>query len=138
LNQAREHVSAVALASKIYALGGRWSGTGELTSVEIYDPATDTWTMGTPMQIARAGFGAAVVGGKIVVVGGEVLSGNNRALTSVEIYDPVSDSWSDGPVLPVGLHGVPAIGIEDTLYLIGGSDAAGGIDNRGRVLFISQ
>jgi N-acetylneuraminic acid mutarotase len=90
------------------------------------------------MRVARAGFGAAIMTGKIVVAGGEILSGNNRALTSVEIYDPATDSWADGPDLPIGLHGVPAVGLENTLYLLGGSDAAGGIDNRGRVLIGEQ
>jgi hypothetical protein len=95
------------------------------------------------MRVARAGFGAAMVADKIVVAGGEVLSGNNQALTSVEIYDPATDSWKDGPDLPVGVHGLPGVGVEEVLYLLGGSDAAGGIDNAGRVLtggidFLSQ
>jgi N-acetylneuraminic acid mutarotase len=86
------------------------------------------------MNVARGGFGAAVLDGRIVVIGGEVLSGPNTALTSVEVFDPQTESWTAGPDLPVGLHGVPAAAVNSELYILGGSDRAGSIDNKGRVL----
>ena len=138
LQESREHTAAVVLDGEIVALAGRWAGVGELNSIEIYDPASDTWRSGPPMAVARGGFGAAVApsgeDGRIVVAGGEVLTGERRALTSVEIYDPATEQWTAGPNLPVGLHGMPMIAYEDTLYVIGGSDWAGMIDNHGRVL----
>jgi N-acetylneuraminic acid mutarotase len=138
LQQSREHTAAVVLDGEIVALAGRWAGVGQLNSVEIYNPVTDTWRSGPPMAVARGGFGAAVapVGeyGRIVVTGGEVLTGARETLTSVEIYDPATEQWTAGPDLPVGLHGMPMIAYEDTLYVIGGSDWAGMIDNHGRVL----
>lgn len=134
LGQGREHVAAVVFDGMIYALGGRWNGTGELTSVEIFAPETNAWTPGPDMDVARAGFGAAVLMDEIVVVGGEVLSGRNQALVSVEIFDPATGVWSTGPDLPLGLHGVPAAAVNGELYVLGGSERAGGIDNNGRVL----
>jgi N-acetylneuraminic acid mutarotase len=115
LQQSREHTAAVVLDGEIVALAGRWAGVGELTSVEIYDPVTDTWRSGPPMAVARGGFGAAVApsgeGGRIVVAGGEVLTGERRALASVEIYDPALEQWTAGPDLPVGLHGMPMVAL---------------------------
>ena len=55
------------LDGKIYALGGRWSNTGELTSVEVYDPATNSWTSAPSLQTARGGFAAVTVDEKIYV-----------------------------------------------------------------------
>ena len=38
LSESREHTAATALDGKIYAMGGRWANSGELMSVEVYDP----------------------------------------------------------------------------------------------------
>ena len=104
---------------RIIALAGRWSGEGELSSIEIYDPQADEWTAGPPLA-ERAGFAAAVVEGRIVVLGGEVLSGSRRTLDSVEIFDPAQGRWQPGPALPVPLHGVPAVSVNARLYVLGG------------------
>src|SRR5262249_47099148 len=37
----REHLAAVALEGKLYVIGGRWSGRGNLAALEIYDPETN-------------------------------------------------------------------------------------------------
>ncbi|MEM7118693.1 MAG: kelch repeat-containing protein, partial [Chloroflexota bacterium] len=120
LQHSREHTAAVVYEGEIYALAGRWSGQGELTSVEIYNPEDDSWRAGVPMEVARGGFGTAVLHNQIIVVGGEVLSGDNHSLTSVESYNPATATWSSLPDLPVGIHGVPAAVVDDTLYVIGG------------------
>ena len=59
LEQPREHTAAVTLNGKIYALAGRWEGSGELTSVEVYDPETDEWTAAPALNVARGGHAAA-------------------------------------------------------------------------------
>ena len=104
---------------------------GELTSVEVYDPATDSWSTAPPLQTARAGFAAISVDGKIYALGGEVLTGENHALTSVEIFDPQRGVWEFGPDLPLPLHGVPAAVVDGTIYILGGADRAGAISNQG-------
>jgi N-acetylneuraminic acid mutarotase len=129
----REHTAAVAYQGKIYALGGRWSGQGELNSVEIYDPELDQWSAGPPLNEARGGFAATVISDRIVVAGGEVLTGNNHALDSVEVLSPDENEWVFGPALPVTLHGVPAVEVDNNLYVIGGADVAGTAINKGRL-----
>src|SRR6202008_186461 len=73
LSTRRDHVAAVVLGGKIYALGGRLGAGSAFNSVEIYDPEANTWSPGVPMQDTRAGFGAVVIDGEIYVCGGEVL-----------------------------------------------------------------
>jgi len=138
LSESREHTSAVALDGKIYAIGGRWSETGELTSVEVYDPAIDSWSSSAPsLQTARGGFSSVAVNGKIYAIGGEVLSGENHALTSVEFFNPELGEWTDGPDLPLPLHGVPAVNVDEKIYVLGGADRAGTISNQGLVFSLS-
>ncbi len=56
---------------KIYVLGGYSAIQGEvLADVELYDPATDSWVKKSDMPFRLTMFGAAVVNGKIYVIGG--------------------------------------------------------------------
>lgn len=131
--EVRDHSAAVFLDGKIYLLGGRNFEAGDLASIEIYDLESDTWSAGTPMNQARAGFRAAVIDEKIYVTGGELLTGTSEALDSMEIYDPETDTWTDGSSLPRGLHGHPMVVLDGVLYILGGSNIAGSIGNEGRV-----
>ncbi len=63
-------------------------------------------------------------------------NGRLYALASIEIFDFASQSWTEGEPLPVGLYGMPAVTVEERIFVWGGSDAAGSIDNVGRVLFL--
>lgn len=133
LQESRSHLAAVALDGKIYALAGPWDGKVSRT-IEVYDPATDKWIFGDPMQTARSGFGAAVIGEHIFVAGGEVLEGNAKTLSSVEVYHPTLHKWEFVPALPAGMQGMALVSYFNTLYVVGGSDRALGVDHRGRVL----
>jgi len=81
---------------RIYAIGGvisdGLSSTDYLNTVEVYDPSTNTWSMGAPMPTSRAGL-AAVRGsdGRIYAIGGfiRIPSGNVSVpsdLSTVEVY----------------------------------------------------
>jgi len=64
-------------------------------TTEIYDPATDQWTAGPPMNVARAGHTATrMATGQYLVVGGD------EAGSSAESYDPAANSWT--VVAPMG------------------------------------
>jgi hypothetical protein len=104
-----------------------------LKSVEVFDPAKNEWTPGLSMNQVRSGFGAAIIDGKIVVAGGELLD-RREALTSVEIFDPATPTWVFAPSMPYELHGNPVATVQSVVYVLGGSDRAGAIDNKGRVL----
>ncbi len=102
--------------------------------MEIYDPETDSWELGPPLMEARAGFGAAVFGGQIFVLGGEIIISNLDTLDTVEVYDPVTQTWLSAPAMPFTLHGVPAAAYNNALYVIGGADEAATANNFGRTL----
>ncbi|KAH6940664.1 hypothetical protein HPB50_004083 [Hyalomma asiaticum] len=54
LNTRRSALSAAVLDGKIYALGG-YDGQEYLSTVEVYDPATNVWTTGPPMPSCKSG-----------------------------------------------------------------------------------
>ena len=80
---------------KIYVIGGTFQ-TGELayagiSTVEEYDPATNTWTTKQNKPTPGWGLRACVLEGKIYVTGGNVQYPNISA--ALEVYDPVKDEW---------------------------------------------
>jgi N-acetylneuraminic acid mutarotase len=128
----RDHVAVVAYEGKIYALGGRL--IEDYRSMEIYDPATNSWIAGPNMRTARAGHGATVIGEYIVVAGGEQIGVIPELLVNtVEVYHPRSNSWLREIEMPVALHGVPIASVDGVLFVLGGSSKAGGVVNNGVV-----
>jgi N-acetylneuraminic acid mutarotase len=72
-------------------------------SVEIYDPAADTWSTGTPMPAARSKHTSTLVNGKFYVIGGLGASGSK--VNTVWEYDPVADTWASKGNMPKTLSG---------------------------------
>jgi N-acetylneuraminic acid mutarotase len=107
----------------VYAIGGSASGFGfdSLSTVEAYDPQTDTWETRAPMQATRTSF-AAVTGtdGMIYAIGGWD-SQTSEVQATVEVYDPIADSWSSRLSLPVATSGLgAAVGPNGLVIAMGG------------------
>ena len=83
----RDRIAAAVVNNKIYVFGGR-NSNGFLSTVEVYDPLTDTWSIKTSMPTQREGLVSAVVINKIYVIGG---CNNSGAISVVEMYDPTLD-----------------------------------------------
>lgn len=93
-----------------------------LASVEMYDPATNTWTERAPLPTPRQAMGADVgADGRIYVVGGAPSYMHPKPMDVVEIYDPDTNTWETGPplVYPRRSHAVVATP-DGKLYAIGG------------------
>jgi len=95
LSTARYSSSATLLANgKVLVAGGATddSGGGEISSAELYDPATGAWTFTGSMSVARSLHTATLLrNGQVLVAGG--LS-NHVALASAELYDPATGTWT--------------------------------------------
>lgn len=88
-------------------------------------PVPGTWTTLAPAPTKRTEVTAAVLGGKIYVLGGfaEPSLGNLSSLTitdRVEVYDPAANVWATSAPLPAGLHHAAAVTVANRLYVIGG------------------
>ncbi len=88
----RHGVAAGVIDGKIYVVGGQ-TGSNSTTTFDIYDPGTDTWSMGAAMPTSRTDVAVAVVGGNLYAIGGNDPSGGGN-LSTVEMYDPIADQWT--------------------------------------------
>jgi hypothetical protein len=77
-----------------YALSGADAGTQ--ASVEIYDPATNVWTVAAPMQEARIEPALALLpDGRVLAAGGHRFTdAHPDDLREAEVYDPAADTWA--------------------------------------------
>jgi N-acetylneuraminic acid mutarotase len=65
----RQETAVAALDGKIYVIGGFDRQQTVVTTVEIYDPANDTWTTGPALPKAVHHANAAVANGKLYMLG---------------------------------------------------------------------
>ncbi len=96
-----------------------------IPSVHADTSKTGTWVTGAPAPSKRTEVAAAVVEGKIYVVGGFNKPSLSNVLDyaisrSVEVYDPVSNNWSTTTPLPEGRHHAGIAVLNGTLYVVGG------------------
>jgi N-acetylneuraminic acid mutarotase len=78
------------------------------------------------MPTARSGLAAAVLNGRLVVIGGEVNRNDpDGVFPQVEVYDFATDTWRSLDPMPVPRHGIGAAAVADLLYVPGGATEAG-------------
>jgi len=128
----RADLCASVVNGKIYLIGGEeYSSTSPYYSEtdinEVYNPANNTWTTGTPIPTAVYGYASTVIDGKIYIMGGSQASSSqgNIFVYSNQVYDPQNDTWSSGANLPYAVTNGAASATEGfmappLLYVIGG------------------
>ncbi|MCZ6522747.1 MAG: galactose oxidase, partial [Alphaproteobacteria bacterium] len=84
----------------------------------------DAWSEAPDLPLARGGFTAAALGGRIHATGGESLSGG-ETFAEHQVLAPESGTWRLGPELPRARHGLASAALEGRWYVIGGATKAG-------------
>jgi N-acetylneuraminic acid mutarotase len=128
---ARNHHFSAVVNGKLYMIGGRLGsgGAGAASATDVneeYDPATNVWTIKTPMPTPRSGGGDAVYNGRIIAAGGELTTRQFSATyRAVEAYNPANDTWLILPSMPQAKHGGGVAVVGNRLYLASGALTVG-------------
>jgi len=127
----RNHLAAVAINGKLYVAGGRFGGgfQSDVTDhLEIYDPATNQWSAGAPMPLARGGINGVVANGCFHIWGGEGNKNDPSGLfTGHDVYNPATNAWKSLGPMPIPVHGVTGSAfLNGLIYLPGGGTEQGG------------
>jgi N-acetylneuraminic acid mutarotase len=124
----RGEVAAAELDGKVYVVGG-FDGTGATSdAVEVYDPATDTWTQAPPLPEPRHHAAAiGLVGTTFIYVIGGFGTSFSDPQSSVYRFDVTRGIWEERAQLlnPRGGHAVTIAACPGRtgacIYAIGGS-----------------
>jgi N-acetylneuraminic acid mutarotase len=81
-------------------------------------PATAQVVKKRSMPTPRLSAAAAVLGGKIYVLGG--ISKQGKAVATVEAYDPATDTWTSRSRMPTARAMLAAVTCGGTIYALGG------------------
>jgi len=130
----RRSTAAVAVDGKIYVVGGASGAWQALSTMEVYDPETDTWTKKANMPSPRFRLSACAVNGKIYAIGGTTSDVAGGASARVEEYDPATDKWTKKADMLTARHSLCASAVNGKIYAMGGGDGSvldlpNGLDN---------
>lgn len=115
---------------KIYVIGGvlDWPISKFYKTIEIYDPAEDSWTtlteQGGTSMTGRWGYGAC----KIYFIGGtdaEDYPPSGQSVPSmriVEVYNPAANVWTKKSSMPTARWGLVSVAANNKIYAIAGGN----------------
>ena len=131
---ARTGFATSVVNGKVFVIGGNIQlkrgefGDISASTVEMYDPKTDTWEQKANMPTARAGVSVSVVDGKIYAIGGSQtktiqiprgFSSESEEVATVEMYDPVTDTWTQKADMPTPRKTITCV-VDGKIYAVGG------------------
>src|SRR5262245_11037283 len=111
------HHAAEVVGGKLYLVGGLAGGSeGQL---QIYDPATNTWSLGAPMPWSAGSLCTAAIDGKIYAAGGIATGG--FTVGNCAVYDPLANAWTPLAPMPDGGRNHAAVATDGSkLFAFGG------------------
>lgn len=115
---ARHEASVVAFKDKIYLIGGR-----RINPIDVFDPATRTWTSKSETPLELHHFQAVVVGDAIYLMG--AMTGpfpNETPLEKIVVYYPDEDRFEFKHSIPESRRrgGAGAALYQGKIYIVGG------------------
>lgn len=124
----RCHAASVAYDGRVYVVGG-WdaSSSERYTQVDVYTPATNSWSLGVPLPAGtfRGGFAAVVHNAKLYLIGG-TMSLDDPCTNTVAVFDFAAGTWGSAASMSTDRCGAAAtVAANGRIYVAGGRDDPG-------------
>jgi N-acetylneuraminic acid mutarotase len=127
------HTATLLKNGKVLVAGGNSTvpnasfpaGADSLSSAELYDPQTNSWSLAASMHSARASHTATLLAdGRVLVAGGvDCSTAAGIVLASAELYDPAANQWTaTAPMSSPRANQSATLLSDHRVFLIGGID----------------
>lgn len=104
---------------KLYLIGGQTQGWHDPLAIEVYDPATDAWSViKWGLSVEREQAASVILGNKIALVGGH--DHEQIDLTDCDLFDPENGVWSSCARLHQARADFGLAEVHERLMAIGG------------------
>jgi hypothetical protein len=114
-----DHHGAEVINGKFYLFGGInvFGPKVAAGKVQIYNPATNSWSLGASMPWACGSVNTAYINGKVYAAGGIV---GNVTVNTAAVYDPAANTWTPIASMPIGRNHAAAGTDGQKFYIFGG------------------
>ncbi len=122
------HVAAVLPNGKVLLVGGFNGATFQLlTSTDLYDPATNTWSSAGSLPAGRwYPTATLLLSGRVLIAGGWNGADSNPFLSSSELFDPAANVWTSTASMSTGRTAHTATPLQGgKVLVVGGYHASG-------------
>jgi Kelch motif protein len=120
MHHARGGHALLAVAGRLYVIGGNITGPINVPPAEVYDPATGAWSDLLALPAPRNHVAGFVLGADACVAGGR-----SPATSHVDCYNIESSAWVRLSNLPWATSGAGATAVADgSAVVMGGQDAS--------------
>lgn len=111
---------------RLYILGGYPSSRETVTTVQIYDTATDSWRLGPDLPVPNNHGMAVSVEGRIYLIGGQTsAAGGDSYVDTVYMLDPEAEAWVERAPMPTRRSAGVALVHDGLVYVAGGRPPRG-------------
>jgi N-acetylneuraminic acid mutarotase len=138
----RNALSTAAVDGKVYAIGGwgmdrpegGWESLDptalatDFSTVEVYDPGTDTWATRPDMPTPRSHMTVSAHGAKIYAIGGGIPPRTARGgeyHPLLEVFDTATNRWARAADLPTRRSVLSSSVVDGRIYVMGGAFSSG-------------
>jgi len=126
LIEANSEMAVADSNGKIYVIGGYPSNRVTTAAVQVYDPATDQWSLTTPLPTPLNHLMAVSANGKLYAIGGQTTdAGAGNFVDTVYEYDPAAAAWTPRAPMPTARGGGAAAVLDGRIYVAGGRPPRG-------------
>jgi N-acetylneuraminic acid mutarotase len=127
--QPRSEMAIAELDGKVYVIGGYPPGRIPSNVVQVYDPASNSWTLGPPTPVPLHHSHAVAVGDRLFLIGGEFDgAGTGRPpvyLDTTYELDVAAGAWRSRAPMPTARSGGGLGVIAGKIYVAGGRPPRG-------------
>jgi N-acetylneuraminic acid mutarotase len=122
---ANSEMSVAETGGKIYVIGGYPSTRITVDEVQVYDTASDTWSLAPKLPAPVNHSMPAAVNGRIYIAGGQSDAGNASFVATMYEFDPATQLWRTRAPMPRPRGGGAAAVLDGKIYVAGGRPPGG-------------